>query len=165
MTSALQPSLLQGETIYHQTQFTPSAVTPHLKTTVTVTDRRVIVHRPQTIFGFIERGYLLEETPLRHVTEVTSGNTTSTRHITYGSAAVFVGFMALMMSMGSPIGGASVLFTLICLGVGAVFFLTAHRNALVIRNTGSGTLSAYGSKTETPAIADTAVKLGELIFS
>ena len=63
-------------------------MTPHLKTTVTVTDRRVIVHRPQTIFGFIERGYLLEETPLRHVTEVTSGNTTSTRHITYGSAAV-----------------------------------------------------------------------------
>ena len=43
-------------------------------------------------------------------------------------------------------------------------FLTAHRNALVIRNTGSGTLSAYGSKTETPAIAHTAVKLGELIF-
>ena len=87
MTSALQPSLLQGETIYHQTQFTPSAVTPHLKTTVTVTDRRVIVHRPQTISDSSNAAIYWKRLPW-HVTEVTSGNTTSTRHITYGSAAV-----------------------------------------------------------------------------
>ena len=64
---ATQPVLVEGETVRFQTQFTPHVIFSHLKTTVTITDRRVVVHHPNQLFGVIPSGYLQEEIPLRHV--------------------------------------------------------------------------------------------------
>ncbi|GAB41268.1 hypothetical protein [Gordonia sputi] len=162
---AAQPPLLEGEVVEYHAQFSPRLLLKHIKTTVTLTNRRVIVHEPHVIFGFIEHGHFLGEIPLRHVSQISTGNTTSSRRIMWGTIAVLVGLFFLMSSGALGLTGVSVLVGLLFIVVGVVFFATAHSNGIVFRSTGGSNLVAHGSKSELPQIEQAGQIAGNLIFS
>ncbi|NKY61090.1 hypothetical protein HGA04_04870 [Gordonia rubripertincta] len=176
MTAAMQPALLMGESVRFQTQFTPHMILTYLKTTVTVTDRRVIVHHPHQLFGVIPYGYLQKEVPLRHVAQISSGSATSTIRILFALAVfcfaigvIFLGREAvdpgsILFGIDSR-GALGVLFGLILLAIAVVLFMTAHSNGIFVYSTGGGVLVANGARSEMPHIQHTAAELGRLIFS
>ncbi|MCH5643968.1 MULTISPECIES: hypothetical protein [unclassified Gordonia (in: high G+C Gram-positive bacteria)] len=164
MTAPIQTPLVMGESVRFQTQFTPHMILTHLKTTVTITDRRVMVHRPHQLFGVIPSGYLLEEAPLRHISNVTSGSATSTRRVLYGLSSLGMALFFFFSSY-SELGRFVIVLGLIFLVIAVVCFATAHSNGVVFHSTGGGILAAHGARSETPQIQQTAVEIGRLIFS
>ncbi|UEA57821.1 hypothetical protein LK459_14530 [Gordonia otitidis] len=165
--AAAQPPLLQGETVQFHAQFSPRLILKHIKTTVTVTNRRVVVHEPHVIFGFIEHGHYLGEIPLRHVAQISTGNTTSSRRLMIGTACVLLGVVFFMSGLALGASGSpfAVLLALILIVAGVIFFATAHSNGIVFRSTGGSALVAHGSKSELPQIDHAGHIIGSLIFS
>lgn len=166
MTAPLsRPDLHADETIRFEQRFTPRMFLTHLKTTVVVTDRRVLVYHPRVIFGVVEHGYAKGEIPLRHVAQISSGTTTSTGRI-LGAIGCLV--LALGLFTGSTLlvsEGLGVLIGLVLLGAAAFLFLSAHTNGVVFTSTGGRALVASGSKAELPAIEQAAAEIGTLLFS
>lgn len=163
--AAAQPPLLDGEVVHYHAQFSPRLILKHIKTTVTLTNRRVIVHEPHVIFGFFEHGHFLGEIPLRHVAAISTGNTTSSRRIMWGTFAILLGLLVLGSGAVLQSAGASVLLALILIVIGVIFFATAHSNGIVFRSTGGSTLAAHGSKAELPQIEHAGQIIGSQIFS
>lgn len=163
--AAAQPPLLQGEVVEYHAQFSPRLLLKHIKTTVTLTNRRVIVHEPHVIFGFIEHGHFLGEIPLRHVAQISTGNTTSSRRVMWGTILLIAGLSCLVGGGSIGLSGVPVLLGLILIIVGVVFFATAHSNGIVFRSTGGSVLAAHGSKSELPQIEQAGQIIGNQIFS
>lgn len=74
MSPAPPIDLLPGETVIQHSNFTPYLIRAHLKTTVILTDRRVVMTKPGTIFWFIPHGYTTHTTPLEAVSDVACGD-------------------------------------------------------------------------------------------
>lgn len=66
--------LLPGEQVIRHIDFTPRLILTYLKTTMILTNRRVVVSSPNTLFGFIPHGYSVHAAPLETVTDVACGN-------------------------------------------------------------------------------------------
>ncbi|MDL9948665.1 hypothetical protein QSJ19_24380 [Gordonia sp. ABSL11-1] len=165
MTAAAPSTgIVAGEIIRYQGQFTPHFILTHIKSTVTITDRRVIVHHPHLLFGFIRHGYIQHEAPLRHVSQISTGNATSTRRIVYGVAALFVALWALAAG-GAYSPALGVLVGLLFLGIAVVMFLTANTTGIFFHSTGGGRLTAAGARSELPEIQRAANEIGQILFS
>ena len=74
MTSAPPINLLPGESVLKHSVFTPYLIRAHLKTTMILTDQRVVVSRPNTIFWFIPHGHTTQAAPLEAVSDVSCGD-------------------------------------------------------------------------------------------
>ncbi|MFT3661227.1 MAG: hypothetical protein QM809_07455 [Gordonia sp. (in: high G+C Gram-positive bacteria)] len=76
MTSPTPPPIafLPGEVVIRQYQFTPRLILVYLKTTMILTDRRLVVSSPNTIFGFIPHGYSIHAAPLENISDIAYGN-------------------------------------------------------------------------------------------
>lgn len=75
MTTAAPPiAMLPGESIIRQQSFTPHLILTYLKTTVILTNRRLVVSSPNTIFGLIPHGYSVHTAPIESITDVAYGN-------------------------------------------------------------------------------------------
>ncbi len=166
MTTATPPALLAGEVVRYHGRFTPHLILTHIKTTVTITDRRVIVHDPHLLFGFIPHGYIQHEAPLRHVSQISSGNATSGRHIFYGVGLVFLAlWMFTTDFLGGPFMILQVLLGLVFLLLAAVLFFTASTTGIFFHSTGGGRLVAAGSRSELAEIQRAGHEIGQLLFS
>ncbi|GAA1908489.1 MAG: hypothetical protein INR72_02920 [Williamsia herbipolensis] len=164
-TSLSRPELQSDEVVRFEQQFTPRMFLSHIKTTVVVTDRRVMVHTPHVIFGFIEHGYIKREIPLRHVSQISSGTATSTSRIVYAVGCALFALMLFSGGFASGFGGIGVLFGLVLLVASVVLFLSAHVNGVFFRSTGGGVLAASGSKSELPQIERAGAEIGKLLFT
>ncbi|MCE1178376.1 MAG: zinc ribbon domain-containing protein [Micrococcales bacterium] len=133
-----QISLLPGERLERDVQFTPHLILQHLKTRVVLTDRRAIVQHPQTIFGIIPLGYYLSSAPWDAIDGISYGTRVRTRYVVAGAILVLWGLLTLatggIMSAlggyggyyGGGISGASVLFMLLLWAIAAYLFFKAR---------------------------------------
>ncbi|XVX20458.1 hypothetical protein ACQP1U_00850 [Actinomycetota bacterium] len=132
-----QITLLPGERLERDVQFTPHLILQHLKTRVVLTDRRAIVQHPQTLFGIIPLGYSVSSAPWRAIDEISYGTRVRGRYLVLGALLVLWGLFTLMsgsaMGMFGPSGyyggGISlmtVLFGLFILAVAAYVFFKAR---------------------------------------
>ncbi len=163
MTTPTQAFLLQDEQIRHQAQFSPNLILTHLKTTLVVTDRRVIVNHPNTVFGVFPKGYTESTSALSDISEVTTGEIHSGREMTYGVGACLVGVMMLFLGiMGSA---ASFVFGLVLLIVGALLIIGAGSTGISFLNTGGGRLVAVGGKNDRHHVEAAGREVTRLLFS
>ncbi|QBS40225.1 hypothetical protein [Nocardia sp. CS682] len=133
--------LMPGETLRLSTQFSPHLILSHLKVGLVVTDRRVVVHRPNTIFAVIPRGSLEQATPLGKVSEIAVGEAVSTRHLVFGAGSLLVALLSLFSAPATS-GVAGFVLGLVLLGVSAYLFSTARQFGIWVRNQGGGVLRA-----------------------
>ncbi|MCK0438491.1 hypothetical protein MUG78_03170 [Gordonia alkaliphila] len=57
MTTPPPITLLPGEQVIRHAEFTPRLILVYLKTSMVLTNRRLVVSSPNTLFGFIPHGY------------------------------------------------------------------------------------------------------------
>ncbi|MCX2963145.1 hypothetical protein [Gordonia aquimaris] len=166
MTIAMPPALLAGEVVRYHGQFTPRTFVTHAKTTVTVTDRRVIVHDPHLLFGIFRHGFIQHEAPLRHVSRLSLGTKASGRRMFYGAVSIVLAltFFATAASLGVS-SGLGLLLGLVFLGIAVFMFITANTTGIFFDTTGGGVLVAAGNKSELPEMHRAGFEIGQLLFS
>ncbi|MDI9914320.1 hypothetical protein [Rhodococcus sp. IEGM 1379] len=152
-------AIAPGEVVRFSEQFCPNMILTHLTTTVTLTDKRIIVRRPNTLFGIIPMGYNEHASPISHIAQVSAGESFSTKLI--GAGTVFL-IWALMSFIGLDVLGT--LFGLLQLAIAIACFFKAHHLAFVIRNTGAGTLVAQAAKSERNKVAYAQAAIRDLLF-
>ncbi|WP_194835927.1 hypothetical protein [Nocardia sp. XZ_19_369] len=155
--------LMPGETLRLSTHFSPHLILSHLKVGLAVTDRRVVVHRPNTIFAVIPHGSLEQATPLGKVSEIAVGEAVSTRHLVYGAGSLLVALLSLF-SAPAISGVAGFVLGLALLGVSAYFFSTARQFGIWVRNQGGGVLRVPAGHHERRLISAAQSCLETLIF-
>lgn len=163
MQYELPITLTPGESLRFSTLFSPHLILSHLKVTLVVTDRRVVVRRPNTIFGAIPLGFIEKSTPIRHVSQVTVGEEVSTKKLLYGIGAVLSGLLSLFGGAFAA-GPTGILLGLIMLPLAAYFFLTARELGIWVRNHGAGVLLAPAGGGERQLVEQAGKILNELLF-
>lgn len=135
-------SPLPSERVIHQALFSPRLILKHLKVTVILTNRRVYMSEPHTLFGVIPHGGYANSVPLDAVSDVSVGNETSTRRMMTGGVAMVFGlFFALIgLQFGRASGpegffGGLIVFLLFVI-VGVVIIISARSLALRVRSFG-----------------------------
>lgn len=142
-------SPLQNEQVLLHSEFSPNLILKHLKVTMILTNQRVYLHEPHTVLGFIPFGGRQQSVPLECVSDVSSGEHTSSSRAMMGAGAAIFG---VLMLLGGAIGGSgSALLGLVLIVIGGILMLTARSVAVVVRSTGGGTLTAPGSSADRPA--------------
>ncbi|MEU7138559.1 hypothetical protein ABZ942_03825 [Nocardia sp. NPDC046473] len=154
---------MPGETLRLSTQFSPYLILNHLKIAVIVTDRRVVVRKPNTIFAVIPRGYLEQATPLAQVSEIAVGEAVSTPRLTFGTGSSLAGFLSLFGVLAGP-GAVGRVLGLVLLSASVYLFLTAMRMGLWVRNHGGGVLQAHAGHNERRLVEETRNCLDALLF-
>ncbi len=155
--------ILPDEQVRYEASFTPHLILKHIKTTLVVTDRRVLVHHPHVIFGFFEHGYAKREIPLRHVSLVAAGTRTSTSEVIKAVVAALVGIAAITSGYGGAIGAIAILVGLVLLAAAVLWFLGANGNAVSIQSTGGESIVARGSKQQFAQIQQAGDEIGRLL--
>lgn len=166
MTMPTGIQIVQSEQVRYQAYFSPNLILKHLKVELMLTDKRVVVRSPNTIFGLIPLGYLERSAPLDKVAEVAAGESVSTRKLVYGGLAALFGLLTFV-STGIGIGGAalSLLIGLCAWGFAAYCFLTAHVIGISFRNCGAGVLSAPASRSERPQVEQARAHIHHILFN
>ncbi len=143
-------SALPNEQVLLRSEFSPHLILKHLTVTMILTDQRVYVHEPHTILGFIPHGGHQQSVALDDVSDVYSGDQTSTRRAAIGGGVALMGLYMMIGAgvLGGPLG---VLLGLVVMGIGVLVFLTARTVGVVVRTVGGGTLSAPGGGPDRPA--------------
>ncbi|NMM88184.1 hypothetical protein B2J88_28145 [Rhodococcus sp. SRB_17] len=152
-------AIAPGEVVRFSEQFCPNMILTHLTTTVTLTDKRIIVRRPNTLFGIIPMGYNEHSSPIGHIAQVSAGESFSSKMLAGGAMSTLFALYAFIMP--TPIG---VLIGLVLLAIAIVLFLKAHSLAFVIRNSGAGTLVAQAAKSERNKVAYAQAAIRDLLF-
>ncbi|MGC4934450.1 hypothetical protein ACLQ3C_12285 [Gordonia sp. DT30] len=129
---------LPGERVIYQTKFSPRLILKHLKVTVTLTDERVHISEPHTLFAIFPHGGYCNSVPLHAISDVAAGNTASSRAIMWGTLSIILGFVTLVLPVlfgsGGGFNAISVPFFLFFVVLGAVMLLAAHTVALRVRS-------------------------------
>lgn len=156
-------TLTQGEVTRFSAEFSPNLILTHLRVAVVLTDRRVIVRRPNTIFGLVPLGYLEQSSPIEHISEFDAGERISTKHLFYGAGAALFGLLSIFagalgpMALSAPMG-------LVLLAVAAYLFLTAHSIGVLFRNHGSGVLEAPAGRNERHLVEQARSRIDDILF-
>lgn len=143
--SAYEITTTSSESVIRSADFHPRFILRHLDESIVVTDKRVIVRKPNTIFAIIKLGYNELSAPLDALDTITSGRQTSTRKLVAGIvAALFAlsGFVQAVIAMQfAPLAGVGLLLlALVIAVVAAFFFLTAVQHEVGIGTSGGQTL-------------------------
>lgn len=93
------PQLLQGERIVAQDSFTPNLIFKHLRTTIVVTDCRVIVQSPHVLFGVIPFGESVASAPLEEIEQVRHGNLVNPRSLRIGVALLLCALLFFLLGV------------------------------------------------------------------
>ncbi|GAB2659667.1 hypothetical protein GCM10027169_23380 [Gordonia jinhuaensis] len=163
MTHGSQTALAAGEMVRYQGQFTPHMIRAHMKTTVTITDRRVVVNKPHMLFGLIPHGYLEAESPLRHISQLSVGHHTSGRRLVLGVVLGLCALSALWQAVAD--GDVRYLLAFLVLLVGTIVaVLSATTTGIFFRNTGGGVLVASSGRSELAEAQRARAEIGQLLF-
>ncbi|NIL82505.1 variant leucine-rich repeat-containing protein [Rhodococcoides kroppenstedtii] len=156
-------TLAPGERERFSEQFSPNIILTQFKTTMVITDRRVIVRQPNAIFGIIPRGYNEQTSPLRHVSQINAGESFSTRKLIQGGIGVIMGlYLTAGMAALSP---ALSVIGLLVIGLGAFLLYTAHELGIGFRNHGGGVLFAAASKSERAKVEAAKRAVDDIVFA
>ncbi|MEV6554992.1 hypothetical protein AB0M22_04690 [Nocardia sp. NPDC051756] len=155
-------TLMPGETLRLSTQFSPFLILTHLKITLAVTDRRVVVRRPNTIFAVIPRGFFEQATPLTQVSEIAAGEAVSTPHLFFGTGSLLAGLLSLFGVLIPDVAGR--LIGLVLLGISAYLLLTSMHIGIWVRNHGGGVLRAPAGRNERRLVDEARQCLDALLF-
>ncbi|GAC56527.1 hypothetical protein GOHSU_08_00550 [Gordonia hirsuta DSM 44140 = NBRC 16056] len=96
MPSAPPINLLPGETVIRHQDFTPRLILTYLKTTMILTNRRLVVSSPNTIFGIIPHGYSIHSAPIETITDAGCGNGRQT-----GAISMVGSLFAVLLVVGA----------------------------------------------------------------
>jgi hypothetical protein len=143
-TTAPEIALLPHERQLYEATFAPKLLAPHLLTYLTVTDKRIIVRHPNTIFGFVPLGYFMSSAPHSSVEQVDSGMNMHSTKVLGGGAALLSGLWLILTSFGGYQGVAAgvLLMGLIIGGLGFALLLTAKAVGVFI-HTGGAAMHAF----------------------
>jgi len=155
-------SLMPGETTKIDVSFSPHLILQHLRTRVLLTDRRVIVQWPHTLFGIIPMGYACGSAPLDAVDQINHGHMMRSGRVLGGIAALLFGLYMLVVPMG---GGISKLLALVVLLVAAAMFATSRVTGIFFDTGGNHLLAANGRGKDIATVEDTAQRVIEAIQS
>lgn len=163
-------ALLSGEVVQVDVRFTPHPIMQHLKTRVMLTNRRTIVHSPNTVMGFIPLGYHITSAPNEAVDRVMYGTKVRGRRMAGGAALVLYGLLGLLTSSSysaqslMPFNGAvRVIWALMMMGIGAYLLATARTVGITFDTGGEGMTFAGGKGSELRMVEDTGAKAIEII--
>lgn len=145
MSAAPPIQLLPGERVLQHVEFSPRLILRHLKVTMILSNQRLYVTEPHTLFMFIPHGYYTHTAPLECISDVQAGNQLNSKRATFGGFMCLLAFMSLFVGMGE----ISVLIFLLFAAIGAVLMLTARRMAVVARTYGGGVLGAPAGSGDT----------------
>ena len=163
MSDAMSIALDPGETAHFTARFTPHLILTHLKVEVVITDSRVIVRRPNTLFGLVPLGYYEQTSPIEHISEFSAGESFSGTRLAAGVAAVLLGLSLIGFGI-MGVAGLSTVLALVFIGGGAYLVASAHSVGLVFRNHGAGLLTAGASRNERPQVEQARRNITALFF-
>ncbi|AMY20466.1 MULTISPECIES: variant leucine-rich repeat-containing protein [Nocardiaceae] len=156
-------TLAHGERARFSEEFSPNIILTQFKTTMVITDRRVIVRQPNAIFGIIPRGYNEQTSPLRHVSQINAGESFSTPKLIQGGLGVIMGlYLTAGMAALSP---ALSVIGLLVVGLGAFRLYTAHELGIGFRNHGGGVLFAAAAKSERAKVEAAKRAVNDIVFA
>lgn len=144
--------LLRGERTLHDVEFAPRLLAPHLKTRVVVTDKRVMVRHPHTIFGFIPMGYAAGTANHSSVELVHAGTFVRTGQLVIGGLLALFGLASIFGQGSGPIVG------LLLLVIGGALVFTARQVGLILE-TGGGRLFGAARGPELGKVEDTVTRI------
>lgn len=150
-------ALMRGETTQIDVSFSPHLILQHLRTRVLLTDRRVIVQWPHTLFGVIPLGYACGSAPLDAINQVNHGHMMRSGRVLAGASALAAGVLTLFA------GSQGVLITLLLFALAAVMFMTARVTGVFFDTGGNHLLAAAGRGRDTAAVEETAQRVIEAI--
>lgn len=89
-------------------QYSPNLIFKHLRSTLAITDRRVVVQSPSTIFDIFPVDMSETTSPLHAVADVSAGDHQSTRKIAMGAVATIMALLSLITGFaGGPLAPCS----------------------------------------------------------
>ena len=136
--------LVPGEQQLWECRLTPHLLTPHLKTRLTLTDKRIIVRYPNTLFAFLPVGYAVQVVGYSAVESVGFGNRIRTQRVLTGVGFILFSIFGVMSSFGmlrqasqfGAGGGAGaflLLLSLLGIALGGLFIWSARLTGVWIR--------------------------------
>lgn len=153
--------LAPGEQGVYQQLFSPNLLLFWMKTSLSITNRRVVARHPNTIFGVIPLGYNETSMPISAIAQVNTSLTVKpARLIVFGILAIGCIFMGIG-NLGSAMGIALLLF-------GVWFTLMAANgifSQLSLLNQGGGVNSIVVSALEQGKLEQFKSKTNEYIYS
>jgi hypothetical protein len=144
---------LPGERVIHHAEFTPRLILRHLKVTVILTDQRVYMSEPHTLFAVIPHGRYTNSVPLNTISDVAAGNHTSSRGLFWGTCSILLGLLMLILPgiVGAGHGVGFVMFLLFGIA-GVIMIVTAGSVGLRIRSFGGQSSAAPAAAVERPQV-------------
>lgn len=155
--------LATGERPLYRASFSPHLLLTHLKVSLVVTNRRVIVQEPHTLFGVIAHGYAEHSSRHEVIAEVVAGDRLSSRKFVWGAGAALFALYALAQLGG--LGAFGVLLALALLVAAAAMFLTARVNGVFLRNTGGGLLVAPAGRQQRALVDEAKAAINEILMA
>lgn len=163
-------ALLPGEQTLFAGDFTASPILRHIKTGVVVTCERIIVRQPQYLFYFLKTGYAESSSPLRQMSQLTTGRLLSAQRVRSAVIAGGAGFFVLMM--GAPMLGAIGMVGTLAILVGLVLLAFAGLQAwlarglgLTVQHAGGGHLHVEVQKAEFAHLLSAAGLIQQLMIN
>lgn len=154
-------AIAPGEVIRFSDHFCPNMILTHLTTTVVLTDKRIIVRRPNTLFGIIPVGYNEHSTPVGQIAQISAGESFSSKLIAAAAGCLLVALYGFVLPSPTTIPK---LLALLLLAIAVFLFFKAHNLGLVIRNTGAGVLAAAAARSERNKLAYVQATIRDLLF-
>lgn len=155
--------LLADESIVGEWYFTPRQILAHLKTHVVLTDQRVLVSDPNTIFGIIPLGYHTSSAPHAAVDQVNHGTRVVSSRVLLGAGLVLYLLFNLVTGSldygGFYVGPAGLIMGLALLGGAAYCFVTARVVGIFLHAGGASTIGARARGSELASVEAAAFQI------
>ncbi|MGV9671529.1 hypothetical protein ACWDPV_13190 [Gordonia sp. NPDC003504] len=144
---------LPGERVIHHAEFTPRLILRHLKVTVILTDQRVYMSEPHTLFAVIPHGGYTNSVPLNTISDVAAGNHTSSRGLFWGTCSILLGLLMLILPGIAGVGHGVGFVMFLLFGIaGVIMIVTAGSVGLRIRSFGGQSSAAPAAAVERPQL-------------
>ncbi|MFT4125364.1 MAG: hypothetical protein QM662_03945 [Gordonia sp. (in: high G+C Gram-positive bacteria)] len=139
---------LPGERIIHQSVFSPALFLKHLNQVIVVlTDQRVYIAYPHTLFLVIPFGGVERSIPLESIADVGHGRHADTKVYVYGISTIVLG-MTVLFGVASLLGGGAVLLGLLLVIGGGLYLVTGNSQRLLVGSNGGALLAAPAGSAE-----------------
>ncbi|PAY21812.1 hypothetical protein CEY15_16805 [Dietzia natronolimnaea] len=163
--AARDVEIMPGETAIKWVEFHPRLVFKHLDQSIVVTDKRVVVRVPRTVFSVFILGYFERSVTWDNVDTVVSGRGVDSKRLVVGSIILLFALMFFFSGWGvflyasTGLGMIQALLTLVILLIGLLVILSAFGRVVgVISSSGQSLLVEVGG-TEVIEMEDLAALL------
>ncbi|MDO4609744.1 hypothetical protein [Corynebacterium sp.] len=153
-------TLAPGEKGLFAREFSPSLIMFYLRTNMMVTNRRVVIRRPNTILGLIPVGYEERSMPIGAISGATASMSVKAGQLII---CVICALLCLLL-IGDADGGAK-LFFVVLLILFIVWTISAIVSKLILTNSGGGIAETSVSFAENAKLEEFKNQLNEYLYS